>query len=709
MHRDVTSSSPAFRHMAGWILLSFCLWLYCFKGFVSGHLSLQSDAVGYYQHIKFFIDNMVQGVYPFWDPGINGGVPNEFFLRRMGSFNPFLMVPVVLRWCGVSHLIAYTSYLAVYYFMAALGFYGLCRVLLKRPSAAYLGFLLFLFSSLGTRQFDSYIVLVSVPLIWFFTFFLAFFRQPRAVYLVGMTFCLMNLVTTYIPLYFLLIFASFLIFMVILFPVRSLERVREGGAFAWKHKVLVLVCGGCLLLSLVPAAMIFQSAKTGEFVMPRRGATADSQNALVVGKETITDWAMLEELVYTSAFVDLRQFKFAIIYFPGFLYLVLLIGGVVRFNRKLLLLICWGGFLFLLSVPALSPLYDFLHQHIFIFKYFRNLHWFFWLAMLPIFVLSVAMLFDELPGPFENFNRQLAWGGYVIVGHIGFAALVVWFGNTVWSTYVMIGVSLAFFILQGIPRCSSRGQITLLALTVIVGVQGLEVYRYLNENSRVRTGPYKGDRPYDTASFQNDEIMGVPTGDSKPSLYYALRNYHDLYNNTSVAALFGYKRHKFVLFDRVQSVPQGTRDYAAIERMFVSGTNSAYVTTSQAVPGLQPLRSGYENVSAQTPGLVLGKTTVNGVQLQSDYDRPRYLVYNQNWHPGWRVRVNGDWTSPDPVNGSFMGIYLPAGANRIDFRFGTLGFRALHYGLLGTFYGVFIWLLALWARDCRKWVACHGN
>ena len=167
------------RATAGWLGLSFILWLICFRGFVSGHLSLQSDAIGYYQHIKFFIDNMVAGVYPFWDPGINGGVPNEFFLRRMGSFNPFFLIPVVLRWCGLPHLVAYTTYLASYYFLGALGFYFLCRGLVRRPVAAYAGFLIFLFSSLGTRQFDSYIVLVSVPLIWFFAFMVDYFRRPR--------------------------------------------------------------------------------------------------------------------------------------------------------------------------------------------------------------------------------------------------------------------------------------------------------------------------------------------------------------------------------------------------------------------------------------------------------------------------------------------------------------------------------------------------
>lgn len=701
MLREAPSNAPSGRQMAGWILFSFLIWLICFKGFVSGRLSLQSDAVGYYQHIKFFIDNMVRGIYPFWDPGINGGVPNEFFLRRMGSFNPFFMIPVVLRWCGVPHLQAYTAYLSVYYFMAGLGMYYLGRVVLRTKTAAYAGFLLLLFSSLGTRQFDSYILLVGVPLLWFFAFLLDFLRRPRALCQLGTTFCLMNLATTYIPLYFLIIFTSFLIFAVALYPRRSMERLREAGVYLWRHKLLTAVCAFSLLMAMVPAAMIFQSARDGEFVMPRRASTAASGHALAVGKQTVTEWAMLEELVYTSAFSDLRRFKFAIIYFPGFIYLVYLMGAGVRLNRKFLLLVLWGGFLFLLSVPALSPVYDFLRSHIFLFKYFRNLHWFFWLAMLPIFVLAAAVLLDDLCVRDEP--ARPGWRlGWTLAVHAAFAAAVIAWGNTIWSTYAMIGLSALFFTTRSHPFVKARPWLVLLVLTAIVGLQSLEVYRYLNINSFVRNGPYKGDDPYDTASYQNKEIMGVPSDDNKPSLYYALRNYHDLYEAVDPSTLFDYKQHRFILFDAVASKMKGPVSYAAVQKMFRTRQNMAFANGSVENPKPRGKSPVYEAVTADTPGVTLVRSTVNSVELETDRPEWQFLVFNQNWHPRWRVMVDGRPARLYEANGSFMGVALPAGPHQVAFRYGSTGYRWLHYGIFIIFYGMFFGLGAMLVNERRR-------
>ncbi len=48
------------------------------------------------------------------------------------------------------------------------------------------GYLILLFSALGTRLFDSYMMLVTVPLIWFFYFLIAFTQTPRKHLFLGM-------------------------------------------------------------------------------------------------------------------------------------------------------------------------------------------------------------------------------------------------------------------------------------------------------------------------------------------------------------------------------------------------------------------------------------------------------------------------------------------------------------------------------------------
>ena len=44
-----------------------------------------------------------------------------------------------------------------------------------------------------------------------------------------------------------------------------------------------------------------------------------------------------------------------------------------------------------------------------------------------------------------------------------------------------------------------------------------------------------------------------------------------------------------------------------------------------------------------------------------------YLVYQQNFYPGWKAYVDGMETKIIPVNISFMGIQIPSGKHSIIF------------------------------------------
>ena len=66
-------------------LFGFCFLVFCFARFLFGKLALQGDARNYYEHFKFFLDNMRHGVYPMWESTRQFGVPAEFFMRRIGE------------------------------------------------------------------------------------------------------------------------------------------------------------------------------------------------------------------------------------------------------------------------------------------------------------------------------------------------------------------------------------------------------------------------------------------------------------------------------------------------------------------------------------------------------------------------------------------------------------------------------------------------
>ena len=193
------------REMSVLFIFSFILWLFLFREFLLGRRALINDALPYYEHFKFFIDNIRRGIIPLWESTRDGGVPAEFFLRRIGEFNPFYSFILILNLAGISYQHSYLFFLAGYYFLGLLGFYLLTRLLFENRALAFLSFLLLMFSSLGTLLFCSFIILEFVPMVYFFYFLTAFLRAPQKPSFLGACFCLMILLSTYIPLYFLTI------------------------------------------------------------------------------------------------------------------------------------------------------------------------------------------------------------------------------------------------------------------------------------------------------------------------------------------------------------------------------------------------------------------------------------------------------------------------------------------------------------------------
>ena len=152
---------------AFWISFAFMIWIFTFRGFLSSKFELTSDALSYYDHTRFFIENLRHGIYPLWDPFWFNGAPNDFFLRRIGAFNPLYLIILLLKSVGIPYTLSYLWFLAAYYWSGMIAFYLLAMRIYQNRFLAYTGYLILLFSALGTRLFDSYMMLVTVPLIWF--------------------------------------------------------------------------------------------------------------------------------------------------------------------------------------------------------------------------------------------------------------------------------------------------------------------------------------------------------------------------------------------------------------------------------------------------------------------------------------------------------------------------------------------------------------
>jgi len=381
--KRTTDKKVWFNQPALFILIAFLVWIKIFSGFLSAQVSLANDAVAYYDHIKFFVDELIGGNYPLWDPHWNFGAPNEYFLRRFNGYNPLFGLLLILRCLGCSHGTSYLTFLALTYLLGALGLYSLLRRLTQNPSSAFLGFALFLFSSMSIKLFESYIVFVFVPLIWFFYFLIAFSQDHQPRQIIGLVLCLMLLVTTYVPFLAFNIIVSFLICFMIFFPKKSIVFLKGWLVFIRQHRILSILLLVLFLISLLPGWFFYEETKASAFTLPGRLMADEQKNIFEIKEEGITNWGMIEQIVYSSFFKNLRLIRFDVFYVPVWAYLLGLLGLAVQINKKIWFYIGWGVFLFCALSPQ-SVLFKWLFKHLFYFRLYRNLHFYLWLVMLPL-------------------------------------------------------------------------------------------------------------------------------------------------------------------------------------------------------------------------------------------------------------------------------------------------------------------------------------
>ena len=639
---------------------------------MSSKLALIDDALSYYDHTRFFIENLGQGVYPLWDPFWFNGAPNDFFLRRIGAFNPFYLLILLFKTVGIPYTLSYLSFLACYYFSGMVAFYLLAMRLYQDRLIAYGGYLILMFSALGTRLFDSYMMLVTVPLIWFFYFSVAFFMTPRRHLFIGMALSFMILAGTYIPFYFLIILgvvaAAFLLIYANAIPCLW-DRYRQ---FARENKVLVVVSLLVVFFSFLPIISFFHDTGKGHVVLPTRHGNASASNALIVPHQTL-DWGVIEDFMYSAFFSNLRLFKFAVVYVPFFSVIVFGLGLMGRITKRLVLIALSGAVLLCCIIPYGFPFYDFFYKHLFLLKFFRNLHFFIWFFLIPLFVLLVLEhwhMFQEIKLKDRFSPRVLVV--YVFALHAAALAFVIWRHDGIMGTYLMILLSMVFWTLLVLERLKANAWgFFLLAVTILV--QPMQAYHYFSLKALPKKGPYQYEFSYlvhDPQSIKPSYVLGP-----NESLYYASGAYGAIYQNINYQVLLDYLKNKFLLVDRVRPVDQRQMDPAVLEHLFVTKANLALVFNDGKLdfkergndpnpsPSAQPL-------AGDSNGFKFLSFDANHVCVSLDIPYAKFLVYNDSYDPYWAVKVDHRAACLYEANGAFKGVWVPAGRHLIEFTYG---------------------------------------
>lgn len=707
-------------------ILSFIVWIYCFRGFISGKLSLSSDALAYFEHFKFYIDQISRGVYPQWDPTRDGGVPIEFFLRRIGSHNPLFLLIIIFEKCGLTFLQAYLGFLVFYFFLGAIGFFLTAKLFFKDSFYAFISFLLLLFSSLGTRLFDSYIILTFTPMVWFFYFLLNVIQllssdqdnvQKIKINLIGCLFTLMVLFNTYLPFYFLTVLLTFVIAGCAVYWRNLAIVFKNLYRFASCHKVFICVWLCILFISFIPGWIFFQEMKKGEFVLPLRQPPGLSQSSLEVDPIWVTKWGIEEDIVYSSAYLsDLRRFKFAVFYLPVFAYLLFFSGMFLKFNRRLVLLFIWILMLFMISAQQL-PFYQFLKTHINFFKYFRNLHFFLWFSLLPIFIVFVVEQLKVLKEqwPTEKIQRIL-WNGMIIGIHITFLIYILTQTKPIIFTFVSIGLSLIFLLGYLSGRPTNQFWLYSAVLLAII-FEAVQVFQFLPVNSGVlKTHSYRYEKPYvklilpDSQEWSADKeiLQSIKSKTNPPSIYMGLKWYNFLNQIIPQENLIlqRYIDKKFLIYDRTEALDLKKIDLQNLLKTIVLGTNMALVTAQpgeeKILSALNKLDSHLNEEKNKTKVQIVTKDygqlevlnyDVNNLKFKTDFNSMKFVVYNDGYASGWRGFIDGKPLNIWRANLAFKGMWIPEGKHVIELKYGSTGQYWFNYGLLILFLGVFIYLL----------------
>lgn len=324
-----------------------------------------------------------------WDPTRETGISNDFFLRRIGQFNPLYLTLIVFKLLPLTFIQSYLIFIGCYFMLGLLGYFLVLRSLLNDFVPAFCGFVLLLFSCFTAILFKSFLIFLFTPMIWFAFFLIQFSRYLEKKYFAGLVFTLMVILNTYLPFYFLTIFLIFLMSSFVIFPKEMLFIGGNLLDFAKRNKYLFIVCLGAVVVSLLPGLSLFNAMVNGDYVLPVRQMN-EGKNALSVAEQTLALGGMVTGSFWRTIFPDQAVFTLGSFYMPFTGFLLMCCSVVLRVSRLTMFLTLSAVIFILLTVYDASPVYPFLYKHIFYFKYFRNLQFILWIVLFPLLALICA-------------------------------------------------------------------------------------------------------------------------------------------------------------------------------------------------------------------------------------------------------------------------------------------------------------------------------
>lgn len=722
--------------------LPIFIWLLLFRSLVFGKAMVLLETYTIYSGAKFFTDNIINGVFPLWNPYVMLGYPQKIMLCYFGAYNPIWLLMPFFQLFGVASYQSFVFTITIYFFLGILGFYLLSKALIQNALVNYMAFLLFMFSSFSLVFFpDIQPALVFIPGVWFFYFLVRFVQFWERRYFIGLTFAGMLTVTTYLPFYFITVFLPFSILFALVYFSRIPALFVNFFSFCGKNKLVVVLCSLAFLLSLFPGGQAYLSTKNFESVVTFRhfsdegkfykGAEMDEYD--IVSDGGVTARMMTDDLY--SRLDDIPYGNNGFFYIPLFGFIILLIGSLLKITKRLFFLLLLNLILFLVLLESTTPIHPWLFKNVYFFKLTRNLFF-----ILQYFAVSMILLMAEI---FHNVIiysektpvvRKRIMFFVIVMLHL---SVVIFLNNMQYiidTMYLTLFLSVIFWWMFLFSRERMGVFFLSLFLFFTVMAQPLEVVWKYNQKAKKAGDAFQSDilpmpkkeafqyvRPEQLVFkghikqlnanswgriWMSDVPGYIPRGFPTFWSYYLARKFTD-------KQLYNYAKYKFLLYDKVDIVNSQNNDFAKVKLALKQSFHAAIVADQYSDKAKEDLKPFLVNDQVLTPESMLvidypsakfkvTKFNVCSVEIETNFFEDKILVHNDSYSRYWRAYINGKRVPLYRANFAFKAIILKAGKNRVQFVYVPFGGTRSYWLVYFTFIAMLMGLFFLFVKDHQR-------
>ena len=662
----------------------FCvaIWFYLFRGAFTNDLDLFSDGHSYFHWNKFFFDSFRGGTYPLWNPLRTWGVPVGFKIRFIGEFNPFLSILYIPYLLGAKYGVAYFLYALSYYVFGAFGLGLIAKRLFKDQQWALLSGALFLFSGAALAIFFNYCeVVLTVPMIWFFYFLIAFLENKRKFDFIGLTFSLMIIMTTYMPFYFITVFFVFFLAFLVIYPKQLWQHIKTLFCFFKKNKIATTLCVVFLIISILPGYITYKETSSSDISYTHRQGNSELKNAVATGLDKINPGSVVGPLTWEGLFSGLMYSDYYLSYFflSLFIFPIILLSVFNQVNRRTLLLFVVSVVLFLISLTNGAGLHKFLYEHVFFFKLIRNIFYFFYMAV-PFIVLLIV---EQLKGLLERYqSRSAKWINilFVLAVHILLIIYMQQLGFIIFTNYLVVFLSATFFVVYILDIIKDKRLVCFLLLLLII-MQPIVVYNYYPKNAKLNVKATYREK-YEKPTFfyrrpkalerlkYSENVMRESSGFITNSKFAGMQWVGAIQKNVSQAALLEYAPNKFYIYDNVKHYSDQHIPWQEIDSAFRSRVNVAYVAgEGEDILKTDGVRRNVRLIKEDSEQFSVTRFNLNEIEFKTNFDQDKFIVYNDGFHKHWHAIINGQPSKVLRANVAFKGLWVPKGEQKIVMRY----------------------------------------